>query len=195
MFATKQGERRIRGTGIYPAASLLNHECLPNVARVDNFDAAGVVPPHNTVVRTMSFCCSAILQGTFTALHVRANVCVWLQIAFRALHDLPAGEEFTQSYFPLHISYSARQARCRSQYGFECTCPRCKAGALPSRALLLNCMTELSTSQSNISDTLCDAFVCIIHRRRALGRAKRMALRIFPWMWKLAVQRQGRLRA
>lgn len=28
-----QGERRVRGGGIYPTASLLNHECLPNVVR------------------------------------------------------------------------------------------------------------------------------------------------------------------
>ena len=35
-----QGERRVRGSGIYPQASLLNHDCLPNVARFDNFDSA-----------------------------------------------------------------------------------------------------------------------------------------------------------
>ena len=28
-----QGERRVRGGGIYLTAALLNHECLPNVAR------------------------------------------------------------------------------------------------------------------------------------------------------------------
>ena len=54
------------------------------------------------------------------------------QVQFRALHDLPAGEELTQSYFPLHISYHGRQQRCREQYGFECTCPRCKVPAVCS---------------------------------------------------------------
>ncbi len=48
------------------------------------------------------------------------------QVQFRALHNLPAGEELTQSYFPLHTSFHGRQQRCREQYGFECTCPRCK---------------------------------------------------------------------
>ncbi|BDA45650.1 probable histone-lysine N-methyltransferase SMYD1 [Coccomyxa sp. Obi] len=91
-----EGERRIRGTAIYPNASLINHECLPNVARMDNFDAPEVPAPNNTAVH------------------------------FKALHDLPAGEEFTQSYFPLHVSYPVRQQRCQEQYGFVCTCPRCK---------------------------------------------------------------------
>ena len=31
-----QEERRVRGGGIYPTASLLNHECLPNVARCES---------------------------------------------------------------------------------------------------------------------------------------------------------------
>ena len=44
---------------------------------------------------------------------------------FVALHDLPANEEITQSYFPLDWEVGERQARCRSVYGFECTCPRC----------------------------------------------------------------------
>ncbi len=48
------------------------------------------------------------------------------QVHFKALHDLPAGEEFTQSYFPLHVSYTVRQQSCQEQYGFKCTCPRCK---------------------------------------------------------------------
>jgi hypothetical protein len=34
-----QGERQVRGSGIYAFASLLNHDCLPNVARFDAFDA------------------------------------------------------------------------------------------------------------------------------------------------------------
>ena len=44
----KQGERRIRGTAIYPLACCVNHECLPNVARVDDFDSSQY--PHNTRV-------------------------------------------------------------------------------------------------------------------------------------------------
>ena len=44
-----QGERRIRGTAIYPLACCVNHECLPNVARVDNYDSRDQYP-HNTRV-------------------------------------------------------------------------------------------------------------------------------------------------
>ena len=52
-----------------------------------------------------------------------------MQMCFRALHDLPAGEEITQSYFPLHIGYQERQKRLQEDYGLTCTCPRCKVGA------------------------------------------------------------------
>jgi hypothetical protein len=39
-----QGERRIRATALYSRASLLNHECLPNVARFDAFDSVEFGP-------------------------------------------------------------------------------------------------------------------------------------------------------
>ncbi|GLC36920.1 hypothetical protein PLESTM_000518500 [Pleodorina starrii] len=35
----EDGERRLRGSALYAQASLINHECLPNVARFDFFDA------------------------------------------------------------------------------------------------------------------------------------------------------------
>ena len=37
-----------------------------------------------------------------------------------------AGEELTQSYFPITWSYEERQATSTSQYGFACSCPRCQ---------------------------------------------------------------------
>lgn len=93
------GERNIRGSGFYATAAQLNHDCMPNVARFDFFD-------NNNNNNNTKY----------------SNVC----IQFRALHDLPKGEELTVSYFPLVTSYQERQARCREQYGFECMCPRCK---------------------------------------------------------------------
>lgn len=72
-----------------------------------------------------------------TTLTYRSWACVYVtkqgagpQVRFKALHDLPAGEEFTQSYFPMHTSYPVRQQRCQEQYGFTCTCPRCKVNSL-----------------------------------------------------------------
>ena len=62
-----QGERRIRGTALYAQASLINHECLPNVARFDRFDASSA--------------------PASSAPHPGANTAV----EFRALHDIPAG--------------------------------------------------------------------------------------------------------
>lgn len=98
---TQLGERRLRGAGLYSTASRINHECLPNVARFDAFDS-----PVSTTA-----------PGTNTA------------ICFRALHALPAGEEITQSYFPLTWMYQERQQRCAEHYGFHCNCPRCKEEA------------------------------------------------------------------
>lgn len=57
-----QGERQVRGGGIYPTASLVNHECLPNLARFDCFDAvAGGAPGDNTGIMLRAL--HAIPQG------------------------------------------------------------------------------------------------------------------------------------
>eukprot|EP00887_Chlorella_sp_A99_P000058 scaffold16.g58.t1 len=93
------GERRLRGAGLYATPSLVNHDCMPNVARFDAFDAPGDAPRSNTAVQ------------------------------LRALHDIPAGEEITQSYFPLEWGFHERQDRCQQQYGFACACLRCKEEA------------------------------------------------------------------
>ncbi|GIL75147.1 hypothetical protein Vretifemale_4926 [Volvox reticuliferus] len=42
------GERRLRGSAIYAQASLVNHECLPNVARFDFFDSGRPNSTHVT---------------------------------------------------------------------------------------------------------------------------------------------------
>ena len=92
-----QGERRLRGSGFFPMASLLNHDCLPNTARFDDFDKeTSQGQPGETI------------------------------ISVRALHDIPAGEEITASYFPLTLGYDERQKRCQEQYGFQCSCLRCQ---------------------------------------------------------------------
>ena len=96
-----ESDRRLRGSGLYPFASRVNHECLPNAARFDDFDA--------------------VLDGTAP----RSNAV----LSLRTLHALPAGEEVTQSYFPLTWTFIQRQERCREQYGFICRCPRCKEEA------------------------------------------------------------------
>ena len=87
----------MRGSGIYGRASLLNHDCLPNTARFDGFDAP-------------------------TPLGTPGDA----SLRFVALHDIPAGEELTASYFPLTCTYEERQQRCRDVYGFECRCARCQ---------------------------------------------------------------------
>lgn len=88
--------KMLRGTALYSHASRINHECLPNVARFDDFDAPSSVPGDN------------------------------MTMSFRAMHALPGGEEITQSYFPLPWTFVERQTRLADQFGFECVCPRCR---------------------------------------------------------------------
>lgn len=92
--ADEDGERLVLGSGIYHMASLVNHECLPNAARFDAFDAPGPGPGSTAV-------------------------------SLRALHDLPAGTEVTQSYVPLGWGLSTRRQQLQEVYGFTCCCPRC----------------------------------------------------------------------
>jgi hypothetical protein len=35
--------RRVRGFALYPVASIFNHNCLPNIARFDDFDSTVVM--------------------------------------------------------------------------------------------------------------------------------------------------------
>ena len=123
----RAGERRLRGTGLYPAAALLNHECLPNVARFDAFDAppgAGAAAAAGAGAEGARVpACPGPAGEAFPGENAR--------LSFRALHALPAGEELTCAYFPLHLSLEERQARCREQYGFACACPRCVVRSCP----------------------------------------------------------------
>jgi phage FluMu protein Com len=102
--AENEADRRLRGSGLYPIAARVNHECLPNAARFDDFDGLSS--------SSSNTCCGSNAV-----------------LSLRALHALPAGEEVTQSYFPLTWSFYQRQERCREQYGFICRCPRCKEEA------------------------------------------------------------------
>ena len=63
-----------------------------------------------------------------------------MQVEFRALHDVPAGEEITQSYFPLNVDYVQRQQRLQGDYGFTCTCPRCQVSMSPH--VMAVCLTS-----------------------------------------------------
>ena len=101
-----QEERKLKGSGFFPVASLLNHDCLPNTARFDSFDRqtpAGL--PGDT------------------------------KLFLRALHDIPKGEELTSSYFPLTLTFQERQQRCSEQYEFACSCLRCQVSTSDVRIM------------------------------------------------------------
>ncbi|KAL8144267.1 hypothetical protein V2J09_017299, partial [Rumex salicifolius] len=50
-------------------------------------------------------------------------------IIVRMIHDVPQGREICLSYFPVNLRYSERQKRLLNDYGFACTCDRCKVEA------------------------------------------------------------------
>jgi hypothetical protein len=116
------GERRVRGGGLYPLCSLVNHECAPNAARFDGFDAAP--PPAAAPATAAAAPAAAAGDGYPPSTRVR----------IRAMHDLPAGTEVVQSYFPLNWSLAERRRQAREVYGFECACPRCLAEEAPGWA-------------------------------------------------------------
>jgi SET and MYND domain-containing protein len=58
------GERRVKGSGLYQQCALINHECNPNTARCDHFDGMSVrmtlramhdLPPGDTLTASMTF--------------------------------------------------------------------------------------------------------------------------------------------
>lgn len=83
-------QREVRGNALCLSASRINHECVPNIARFDDFDTQGLL------------------------------------LRFRALHELQAGQELVQSYYPLLMDLESRQQHSRDSYHFTCTCARCK---------------------------------------------------------------------
>ncbi|KAL7171896.1 hypothetical protein ACSBR2_036536 [Camellia fascicularis] len=103
--SAKDGERSVRAYGIYPNASFFNHDCLPNACRFDYVDA------------------SATAIATASASECNTDLVV------RVIHDIPQGREICLSYFPVNLNYSDRQRRLREDYGFTCTCDRCKVEA------------------------------------------------------------------
>lgn len=98
--------RSVRAYGIYPNASLFNHDCLPNACRFDYIDRT---PPIAT----------SVVSGTNSSR--RSNT----DIIIRMIHDVPQGREICLSYFPVNLNYRDRQLRLKDDYGFICSCDRC----------------------------------------------------------------------
>lgn len=98
-FSVSNEKRSVRGYGIYPKTSFLNHDCLPNACRFDYVDSGGGGSDGNT------------------------------DIIIRMIHDVPQGREVCLSYFPVNMNYSGRQKRLLEDYGFRCECDRCKVEA------------------------------------------------------------------
>lgn len=91
-------ESVVKGFGVYPYLSLINHSCLPNCIRWDLVDAPA--------------------SSSVTAQDRRA-------IHFRALHAIPEGAELLHSYTPVCWSLEERQEYLSDMFGFTCRCDRC----------------------------------------------------------------------
>jgi SET and MYND domain-containing protein len=120
------GERRVRGGGVYPRCSLINHECAPNAARFDAFDAAG--PAGGASSSSSGGGGGGDGGGVLSS---GGGYPLSTAVSIRAMHDLPEGTEIVQSYFPLNWDLRERRRQAREVYGFECCCPRCLAEAAP----------------------------------------------------------------
>lgn len=126
--------RVVLGGALFAQASMFNHECLPNLARVDGFGADGPldgiasdgtrssgVTTRSMAARAATPQAGALAPSTPDPYSQRS----WVRLV--ALHDIPANEELTISYFPLGWPLDERRERCKELYGFACTCPRCVA--------------------------------------------------------------------
>lgn len=89
----------VRGYSVCPNIAMSNHSCLPTCIRWDNADYV-----------------DAVSGGKENSS---------LKLCLRALYDLPAGTELTQSYTPIQWSYPERQEYCKDIFGFSCCCERC----------------------------------------------------------------------
>jgi len=121
--------RRLRGAAIYPVCSLLNHECLPNVARFDALDAAVGGPwpaqwPDKQQQQHLPAAPVAAVAGSDAAAAAALAAAAGLSagpngsgsssssttlVTLRALHALPAGSEVVLSYTPLNWDLQERQ--------------------------------------------------------------------------------------
>lgn len=131
--------RRLRGGALYPICALLNHECIPNVARFDALDAAvrGAWPAQWSGQQQAQSLVAAV-AGSDAAAAAALTAAAGLsagphgsssagacgcrrsgdggcggssttQVTMRALHGLPAGTEVVLSYVPLNWDLTERQ--------------------------------------------------------------------------------------
>ena len=122
---------QVRGTCFYPRAFLFNHDCLPSVARFDDFDGRG----HGAALEAaISSSVAAAGGGDAAEFFSReqatttttAPAAQWrTALVAVTLHPLPRGEELCLSYVPLSWGRAERAGRLAACYGFGCRCARC----------------------------------------------------------------------
>ena len=117
-----------RAVAIYPRVlAMANHSCWPSAVRIDP-------SPEPTPSFAVSGSASATCGGN-TAVALAA------QLSYRALEDLAAGTEVTQSYVGIgwpqrpeegemsaedQARFVSRKDYLQHEYGFQCACTRCK---------------------------------------------------------------------
>ena len=105
-------ESTVRGYGLFSYLGIINHSCMPNCVRWDNFDHI-----QNDVV------CNN--DNVTNPDHASSN-----DVYFRALVPLTPNTEVLQSYVPISWDYNERQEYLYEMFGFKCTCIRCQTESL-----------------------------------------------------------------
>ncbi|MED6179493.1 hypothetical protein PIB30_001791 [Stylosanthes scabra] len=95
-------QRSIKAYGIYPKATMFNHDCIPNACRFDYVDTTDNDDDdgHNNT-----------------------------DMIIRLIKDVDEGEEVCISYFRIGRDYATRKKILMDDYGFVCGCERCKIEA------------------------------------------------------------------
>jgi hypothetical protein len=166
----EEGERAVRGGGIYPRCALVNHECIPNVVRMDCFDFVPAQWPAGAE-RTA--------------------------VVLRAMHDLPAGTELVQSYFPLNWSYAERQEQAQQVCGPESSwqAPSTWLGGYAMCCCIPARVVVCALCPFAMTGTQCECMaskpVCRLARHTDCSTAQQPVVRVRVWahLFKVAVCR------
>lgn len=111
---TDNRDSTVRGFGIFAYLGVINHSCMPNCVRWDNFDQLNSTGKNNST--------SSSINSSGND-HITDGI---RDVYFRALTPLAPETEVLQSYVPISWSYSDRQQYLYDMFGFKCTCMRCK---------------------------------------------------------------------
>jgi hypothetical protein len=105
----------VRGYSVLPLLGLMNHSCMPNCIRWDNFD-------HSPLSLRLEMRTPKLSVPSLISPEPDINRRV---VYFRTLYPLEQGQELFQSYVPLGWDLADRREYLKEMFGFDCDCFRC----------------------------------------------------------------------